>query len=135
MLFVLSVVLLTCALAFSTGAEERATPAVSIEKFNLVFEDNVYLKYAVKFNGVEESEITENNIGMLYFEAPSVAYVAGNEDFSSGVVGYTTIGGEKYYTFEYRHVSAKQMTDYVYSVAYIDIGGERYYSAPNKFSA
>ena len=119
------------AVTASAGAEE---PSVSIDKFNLVFDDNVYLKYAVKFHGIDDDDITSSKIGMLYFTSPSDSYVTGKENHSSSVVGFTDIGGEKYYTFEYRHINAKQMTDYVYSVAYLDHGGERYYSEPVKFS-
>ena len=130
----LTLVLLVCAMTLSVSANESTTPSVSIDKFNLVFEDNVYLKYAVKFDGVEDEAIISDNIGMLYFSAPQTDYTEENATYTSGVVGFTTIGGTKYYTFEYRHISAKQMTDYVYSVAYIDVDGTRYYSAPNKFS-
>ena len=134
LILVLTVATLACGVAFSASAEEAEAPTVSIDKFNLVFEDNVYLKYAVKFSGVDESEITASNIGMLYFTAPKDDYTKGGEAYSSAVVGYQTIDGEKYYTFEYRHITAKQMTDYIYSVAYIDLDGERIFSAPVKYS-
>ena len=131
----LTLVLLVCAMTVSvSAAEEATTPSVSIDKFNLIFEDNVYLKYAVKFDGVEDDSIISGNIGMLYFNAPQTDYTEANATYTSSVVGYTTLGGTKYYTFEYRHITAKQMTDYVYSVAYIDVDGERYYSAPVKYS-
>lgn len=130
----LAALLLVCTFSFSVSAEEATTPTVSIDKFNLVFEDNVYLKYAVKFGGIDDSDIAAENIGMLYFSTPCDDYTAGNESYSSGVVGHTTISGQKYYTFEYRHVTTREMTDYVYSVAYIDVDGVRYYSAPVKYS-
>lgn len=125
---------LSCVFAFSAGALDTELPSVSIDKFNLVFEDNVYLKYGVKFSGINEDKITSSSIGMLHFTAPQESYTAGNEAYSSKVVGYTHIDSEKYYTFEYRHISAKQMTDYIYSVAYIDVDAKRYYSAPVKYS-
>ena len=131
----LTFVLLICAMTVSvSAAEPEKTPSVSIDKFNLVFDDNVYLKYAVKFDGVEDEDITSNSIGMLYFDEPKSYYNEANATHTSSVVGYTTIDGVMYYTFEYRHISAKQMTDYVYSVAYIDVDGQRYYSAPVKYS-
>ena len=131
----LTVVLFVCALSITVSAEEASvTPKVSIDKFNLVFEDNVYLKYAVKFDGVDDNNITSDNVGMLYFTEPQSEYIEGNENYSSSVVGHTTIDEQKYYTFEYRHISAKMITDYIYSVAYINIDGERYYSAPVKYS-
>lgn len=131
---ILAIATLICGFAFAAYAEEAKTPTVSIDKFNLVFEDNVYLKYAVKFEGVADSKINATNIGMLYFTAPMNDYTKGGEAYSSAVVGYQTIEGQKYYTFEYRHITAKQMTDYIYSVAYIDLDGERICSAPVKYS-
>ena len=133
--FVFLAVLLSLTTLLSVGAETKAvTPTVSVDKFNLVFSDNVYLKYAVKFDGVEDTEITADNVGMLYFDEPQDDYTSGVEKYSSGVVGYTTISGVKYYTFEYRNLTAKQMTDYIYSVAYVELDGVRYYSEPVKYS-
>ena len=112
LMLALTLVLLVCAMTVSvSAAEDATTPSVSIDKFNLVFEDNVYLKYAVKFDGVEDGSITADNIGMLYFSTPQENYVSDNATYTSSVVGYTTLGGTKYYTFEYRHITAKQMTD------------------------
>ena len=132
-MYALITLLLICTLSISATAKSNS-PTVSIDKFNLVFADNVYLKYAVRFDGVDDDKISSDNIGMLYFSAPQAEYVAGNEVHSSNVVGHTTIDGKKYYTFEYRHITAKQMTDYIYSVAYLDVDGARYYSAPVKYS-
>jgi len=133
-LTILTFASLICTFSITASAEDTATPSVTIGKFNLVFEDNVYLKYAVKFNGIDDNDINSSNIGMLYFTEPQSEYIEGNENYSSSVVGHTTIDEQKYYTFEYRHISAKQMTDYIYSVAYIDIDGGRIYSEPVKYS-
>ena len=127
--------LLSC-LAFSfTASAEETEPTVSIEKFNLAFEDNTYIKYAVKFTGIDDEKITENNIGMLYWKDTADGFVPGTEDFSSITTGYTEIAGEKYYVFKYTNMVAKQLADYVYSVAYLEYEGETYYSEPVKFSA
>ena len=127
--------LLVCfAFSFTASAEETE-PTVSIEKFNLAFEDNTYIKYAVKFVGIDDAKITTDNIGMLYWTDTADGFVPGAEDFSSATTGYTTIDGEKYYVFKYTNMVAKQLADYVYSVAYLEYDGETYYSAPVKFSA
>ena len=69
-ILLLTVALLTLfvfgATAFSASAAEK-NPSSTIAKFNLAFEDNTYLKYAVRFDGVDDGEITENNVGMLYW--------------------------------------------------------------------
>ena len=127
--------LLTClAFSFAVSAEETK-PTVSIEKFNLAFENNTYLKYAVKFDGIDDEKITNSNIGMLYWTDADDGFVPGTEDDSSATTGYTTIGDQKYYVFEYTKLAAKQLTDYIYSVAYLEYEGETYYSAPVKYSA
>ena len=120
--------------AFTASAEETS-PSVSIEKFNLAFENDTHLKYAVKFTGIEDSEINYNNIGMLYWTDYEGGFTPGTESYSSKTTGYTTIDGQKYYAFEYDNLAAKQLTDYVYSVAYLEYGGETYYSEPVKYSA
>ncbi len=131
------ILMLGCIFSISavTVSAEEAEPNVSIEKFNLAFEDNTYLKYAVRFDGVSESDITANNIGMLYWTDYEGEFVPGTEDYSSETTGYTTIDGVKHYVFEYTHLAAKQLTDYIYSVAYLEYNGETYYSAPVKYSA
>ena len=130
---VLTLAALMCATAFAVSAAD-AEPSVTIAKFNLAFEDNTYLKYAVRFDGVNDEKINENNIGMLYWTDYADGFVPGTEDYSSKTMGYTEISGVKHYTFEYRHISAKQMTDYIYSVAYVELDGVKYYSAPAKYS-
>lgn len=127
--------LLAClAFSFAVFAEE-AKPTVSIEKFNLAFENDTYLKYAVKFDGIDDAKITTENIGMLYWTDAEGGFAPGTENYSSKTTGYTEINGQKYYVFKYTHIAAKQLTDYVYSVAYLEYDGNTYYSAPVKFSA
>ena len=55
---------LPCGFLLNANAEENITPTVNIDKFNLVFEDNVYLKYAVKFDGINDEDINSNIIGI-----------------------------------------------------------------------
>ena len=138
-ILILAALVLTLACVLSLGAltvsAEETEPSVTIAKFNLAFEDNTYLKYAVRFDGVADSAITENNIGMLYWTDYADGFVPGTEDFSSKTTGYTEISGVKHYVFEYTHLAAKQLTDYVYSVAYVELDGATYYSEPVKYSA
>ena len=132
--FFLTVILILGFSSLTVAAMETNEPSVIIDKYNLVFEDNVYLKYGVRFDGVDDNKINSSNIGMLYFTAPQSEYTEDNAAYSSEVVGCTRIDGVKYYTFENRHVTASNMADYVYSVAYIKLGDKTYYSALNKFS-
>ena len=138
-ILILAALVLTLACVLSLGAltvsAEETEPSVTIAKFNLAFEDNTYLKYAVRFDGVADEKITENNIGMLYWTDYEGGFTPGTEDYSSKTTGYTDISGVKHYVFEYNKLSAKQLTDYIYSVAYIELDGTTYYSEPVKYSA
>lgn len=135
--FIAALMALMFTLGFSalTVSAEESSPSVSIEKFNLAFENDTHLKYAVKFTGIDDSEINYNNIGMLYWTDYDGGFTPGTENYSSKTTGYTMIDEEKYYAFEYDNLAAKQLTDYVYSIAYLEYGGETYYSEPVKYSA
>ena len=103
---ILTLATLFCVAAFTVSAEE-AEPSVEIAKFNLAFENNTYLKYAVRFDGVADERITENNIGMLYWTDYEDGFVPGTENYSSATTGYTEIDGVK----NYIHATATPKTD------------------------
>ena len=134
LLALLTAVLLLCALPMVISAAETTEPTVSIERYNLTFKDNVYLKYAVKFSGVADSSIKSSSIGMLFYTSPKSEYTKGNAAYSVGVTGFTNLDGVKHYTFVNNQFTAKTMSEYVYAVAYLDYNGETYYSAPSKYS-
>ncbi len=119
---------------FSVFASAEDEPSLAIEKYNLSFESNVYIKYAVKVDGIEDSELSRLDFGMLYWTEPQESYELCGESYSSRTVGYQIIDGVKYYVFEFTEFAAKQMADYVYSRAYIVIDGECYYSDVVKYS-
>lgn len=109
-------------------------PSVSIDKFNLSFKDTVYLKYAVKLTGADAEKLGEDNFRMLFWTAPNETYEKGSESSSASVLGYQTISGERYYTFAYTALTAKQMGDTVYSRMYVNVDGNVYYSEVEKYS-
>ena len=123
---------LICALSHAVFADE--SPAVSIDYCNLTFEDQTHIKYAVKFDGIADEDITRFNTGMLYWTKPQEKYTPESAEHESKIIGYTEIAGEKYYTFSYDKFAAKEMTDYVYSVAYVIVDGEYCYSEVAKYS-
>ena len=89
LLTVFTVALLFTVFAVTTSATETTEPTVSIERYNLTFEDNVYLKYAVKFDGVADSLIKSSNIGMLFYTSPKSEYNKENAVYSVDVTGST----------------------------------------------
>lgn len=129
--FIAAIVLAICALTLTTLAEDT-DPTLSIDKFNLTFEDNVYIKYAVKLDG--DDELAKGDFGMLYWTSEQDSYTKGTESSSSKTVGYQIIDGQKYYIFEYTDLSAKQMTDVIYARAYLNIDGTYYYSNVRSYS-
>ena len=126
--------LIMCSIAVVSFAATSQTEQVSlsIDKYNLSFEDNIFIKYAVKLNGDEA--LASGDFGMLYWTEPQTTYEKGTEKSSSKTVGYQTISGVKYYIFEYTEFAAKQMTDVVYSRAYVKNGGEYIYSDVTSYS-
>ena len=108
-------------------------PSLSIDGFNLSFEDNVYIKYAVKLNGTTAEELG-NNFEMLFWTAPQTSYTKGSESFSAKSIGDETINGTSYEIFKYTELAAKNMTDDIYARAYMKIGESEYYSEIEKYS-
>ena len=135
-LYILGVLLMLAIPVFAAPlvALAEASPAPSIDYCNLTFEDETYIKYAVSFEGVPDDSITRFNTGMLYWTEPQSSYTVSCAEYSSDIIGYTFIEGEKYYTFSYDKLTAKQMTDYIYSVAYVAVNGTYYYSDVAKYS-
>ena len=113
---------------------EPPEPSVSIEKFNLSFEKTIYIKYAVKLNEADAEELGSENFRLLFWTAPHATYEKGTENSSVSVMGQTTIGGVKHYTFAYTELAAKQMVDTVYARAYVNVDGTVYYSDVEKYS-
>ena len=124
--------LIMIAVAVPAVASETE-PSLSIDGFNLVFGDNIYIKYAVKLNGATAASLG-NNFKMLYWTAPQTSYEIGTEAHSSYTTGATTIGGKSYEVFKYTEIAAKNMTDDIYARAYVKIGENEYYSEVEKYS-
>ncbi len=127
---VLAVIMIAVAIpAFASETE----PSLSIDGFNLSFEDNIYIKYAVKLNGTT-AEALGNNFKMLFWTAPQTSYTKGSESFSASSIGDETINGTSYEIFKYTELAAKNMTDDIYARAYMKIGDTEYYSELEKYS-
>ena len=129
------IILLACLLALPAFAESEATePAVSIDKFNLQFEDNVYILYAVNLTGADANALPTEDFGMLFWRAPDATYTMGSEETSLSTAGWMEIDGTVYWIFQYTELAAKEMTDDVYARAYVTVDGTTYYSTVEKYS-
>ena len=54
----------------STAMETNTEVAVSIDCFNLSFEDSIYIKYAVNLSGADVATIGKENFRLLFWTAP-----------------------------------------------------------------
>ncbi len=123
-LLVISVIFLTTA--------EAPEPSVSIEKFNLTFESNIYIKYAVKAENT--GTVTEDNFKLLIWDQPQASYAKGSEKAALTSLGKQTISGEVYHIFAYEDLAAKQMADDIYARVWYESNGTAYYSDVEKYS-
>ena len=115
---------------FSANASESSvepTADLSIDYCNLSFRDRVTIKYAVDAGSV-------TNVKLLVWTEKPDSYAYGTQKYILESVGKSKINGKDYITFDFNELSAKQMTDTVYTVAYTEINGKPFYSAPHKYS-
>lgn len=104
-----------------------ASPSLAIELCNLSFKDTVYVKYAVAATGTAD-------VSLLIWTEPQTSYTVGTEAVRLTESYSNTIGGKSYRVFDYKGLTAKQMTDDLYACAYTRVDGVDYYSSVNKYS-
>lgn len=87
-----------------------------VEKCNIAFEDNVYLLFAVK------TYKTDSEPKLYLWSEGDGEYEISDGDCKEIELWEKDydIGGEKYFVFIYKELSAKQMTDNVYVKPYVD---------------
>ncbi len=126
-LVILSAVLVIASLgaiaAFASGEN-----SLSIDGYNLTFENEVYIKYAVTS--------PTDDVKLLIWTSPKPSeddYVYGTQNEILEPAGYQIIEGERYVIFNYKKLTAKQMADDIYARAYIE-GAEPTYSKVCKYS-
>ncbi len=122
--------LIVIASAFAIGSKNSEAPELRIIGTNLSFNDSIYIKYAVNCANVSEID----NVKLLVWTSPSEGYLYGTQNDVLSSVGSTTINGESCIVFDFKGLSAKQMTDYVYARAYYVSDGKEYYSDVKKYS-
>lgn len=123
------IIALTTMAFVASGSNE---PAVTVKSYNLSFKDSVYISYAVKFENVPDGAQT----GVLIWDEAKSSYTKDTEGALRITEASDTvkIGGETCFVYDYKGISAKEMTKDIYMVAYINDGGEYTYSALSKYS-
>ena len=96
-IFLLALVCALTIIAPMGAFAEESAPKVSIERFNLSFNENIYIKYAVSFEGVDPSKLNKGDVGMLFWTSPQERYEKDNAESISTDITYDS--GVKYYIF------------------------------------
>ena len=131
---ILSAMLVLCTGLFigqTVGKSEELPPVLTNYAKNLSFDDNVHVLYAVEVDNLKDGD----ELGMLVWTSAPESYVYGTQD---AVLDYEirTVEGsaQPMPVFTYA-ISAKQMTDTLYTVAFVKRGDTYYYAEPRKYSA
>lgn len=123
----LSVLCLAVLLTVGVGASDTDTAITTDDSLrvaygNLVFKDTIYLRYAVSTETYSEADMV-----LLVWTTPKTGkdeYLYGTQDLTLTATGTTSINGVTHAVFDYKGLTAKQMTDYVYARAYVSADGE-----------
>ena len=108
-------------IATDVSAEISVDDSLDIAYGNLMFKDSVYLRYAVS-----TEKYSENDIVLLIWTAPKTnvdEYTYGSQNKILTYTNTTEIDSSEYAVFDYKDLSARQMTDNVYARAYIPASG------------
>ena len=127
-LFVFAIVLVVSAFSASclVSGAEGTTPTVETYACNLVFGNQIYIRYAVKVESTEPPDLSDVYM-LIWREGTTV-----KTPFSA--LETRKIGGVDYYIFEYADLTAKQMADTVYSQPYVIHNGTTVYGAIEEYS-
>ena len=131
LVFALSVVSLFNVSQNDIEVKAETQPTLSIYKNNLSYSSELYLAYAVSYEGID---VESNEVELLFFDSVQTEYIKGNESYAVLDSGTASPGGVPCLLFYSNGISAKNMTDDIYSVAYVKVGEKEYYSEVNKFS-
>ncbi|MBQ7624191.1 MAG: C40 family peptidase [Clostridia bacterium] len=107
-------------------AAAAATPETDIIAYNLINADNVYIAYLASFENVPSGA----EKGVLVWTAPQADYTYANAEYQLSSSGKNGV----YDVFEFRHLSARKMTDDIYAVSYIKKDAQIYYGSLTKYS-
>ena len=126
------VVLALAALSISLFALSEADPEPTLKIYanNISFSESLYIKYAVRADNVDRYE----DVKLLVWTEPQSDYVLGTECDTLYPDGTAKFDGEECLVYDFKGISAKKMTDYVYARAVYEENGKTYYSDVRKYS-
>lgn len=114
---------------FAFGAQ---APKAKVERYNLSFKDSVYISYAVSFENVPD----DAECGILVWKEPKSAYTVETEGYTkiTEVSSRVNFGDKSCNVYDFKGLTATEMTKDVYVVAFINDGGRYTYSDLAKYS-
>lgn len=114
-----------------TIASESA-PKVTIAHHNLLFEDQVYLLYAV-----QQANAGDAAPVMQFWKTEPTGAALSDPDYTATPIDYRTLSTDdatQYHIFVYTHLAAKNMTDVIYARAGVTVNGTTVYSELDCYS-
>jgi len=106
-------------------------PTLSIYKKNLSYSSELYIMYAVEYDGFDPNLYP---VKMLFYDSLQEGYTKENATYVVNPSGSTTIAGVNCLIYYSRGLAAKQMTDDIYARAYVEIDDKIIYSEVVKYS-
>ena len=135
LLWAFAIVLVVSAFSASclVSGAEGTTPTVSIHAKNLNFDNQIYLWYAVKVESAEAPAASD--VGMLIWREDTATRTPATADaVLTADDEMLNVKGVDCYIFEYADLTAKQMTDTVYSQPYVIHNGTTVYGTIEEYS-
>lgn len=129
-------IFLMASVVFLVGQNNKAIaedlpPVITNYAKNLSFDDNVHIMYAIKTENLKDTD----ELGMLVWTSAPEEYVYGTQETTLKATIREVTGVEELLPVFSYPISAKQMTDTLYTVAYAKRGDDFYYAEPRKYSA
>ena len=118
-------VLLAVGIFTAVAGAQTAEPTVKTHAYNLVFDNQVYIEYAVRISGAEN--ISLSDVGLLIWREGATKHTP--ESAVADIKAFKTanIDGVLCYVAKYTDLTAKEMADIVTARPYVTLDGVAYY--------
>ena len=129
LVFAITIVLSAACLAVCADTVE---PKVDTYAYNLVFGNQVYIEYAVKVDGATGASLSD--VGVLVWREGTTDRKPETAAADLKALKTVSIEGVDCYVSVYTDISAKEMTDKVFSQPYVKYNGKTYYGKIVEYS-
>ncbi len=117
--------LLTIGIFTAVAGAQTTEPTVKTHAYNLVFDNQVYIEYAVRISGAEN--ISLSDVGLLIWREDATEHT--QESAVANIKAFKTVNieGVLCYVAKYTDLTAKAMADIVTARPYVTVDGATYY--------